>query len=125
MDPNYSLGHILPAAAKALTPEQFTAGLTLATRLVEQGIDPSYTLEYGLPAIAQASPTSEAFQANLQALEGLVIRLATRIHGNLIERTLPPAAEVLTPEQFNAGLALASRLAERGIDPSASPGLLS
>ncbi len=108
------LQEAIPVAARALTSEQFSNGLVLATSLAEREISPLHTLQSGLPAAAQVL-TLEQFAAGLT----LATRLAERgiYPSSILQSGLSAAAKALTPEQFMASLALATRLAERGIDP--------
>src|SRR5262249_36648752 len=103
-----TLEYVIPAVAKALTPEQFSAGLTLAVKLARSGISPADTLRYAIPAVPKASPTTEAFQGNLQAVEP---RVESHHPRAILAHIIPAAARTLTPQQFSAGLTLVVKLA--------------
>jgi hypothetical protein len=64
----------LPSAVRGLAPEWFRAAVGLAARLVRRRVDPACVLEHGLPVVTAASPTLDAFHANLAVLEELVAR---------------------------------------------------
>jgi len=81
IDPGPTLEFALPAAIKALSAEQFSSGLRLVARLSQQKIDCHELLGCGLPALALVSPTVEAWQTNLEALERFVVGLAEHKSG--------------------------------------------
>gem|GEM_PF-2281189 len=129
INPGNILKYGVPTVAQALkTPDQFQQATALATRLAEKGIDPYDTLQYGVPAARKSSTTLEELQANLNALEGLVMYLI----GEDIDRLslnhaigggVPAIAQASkTPEEFKANLValegLAIRLKEKEITPA-------
>lgn len=77
-------------------------------------------LEFVIPALAEASPTSNDLMNNLKALEELIGCLTERglyIGANPRDHEIPVIARSLTPEQFLAAISLAHRLADQGIHP--------
>ena len=80
----------------------------------------SRMLEFVIPALAEASPTSNDLMNNLKALEELIGCLTERglyIGANPRDHEIPVIARSLTPEQFLAAISLAHRLADQGINP--------
>ncbi len=119
-DPKLFIQRVLPAAADGLSAKQFTEGLELASRLSAAEINPTQTLQYGLPALAQNANSLDSFKTNLLYLEALV----TLLRDKGLERGKPffvavrTAARDLDTRQFTTSLVLATRLAEQGIDPA-------
>jgi len=103
------LEEILPRAIPGLNREQLRSTLDLAVRLVGRGINPTRALQYGLPAVREASLESgpRVFQRNLEILEELV----TRLEAVLEVQGLPGAA----PSRFPQMVLQAIQLSQQGI----------
>jgi len=107
----------LPAVAQALAPDEqrFAASVALAMQLANRKRDAYLALRYGLSLVAQASPTPEAFRANLQALAEFDLHPGARNFYSVesCDTASPVVAQASpTPEAFRANL---QALAEFGL----------
>jgi hypothetical protein len=111
---------ILPIAADGVKAPRFSEGLELASRLAESGVDPSQTLQYGLPILAQNANSDDAFKTNLLYLEALLAhqREKRMDTGKAFFVAVRTVAKELDTRQLTTSLVLATRLAEKGVDPS-------
>jgi hypothetical protein len=110
----------LPPVANALSWEQFLAALDLLLRLAIKKVHPEATLQYGLPALAKASCASGEFELNLRSLEQFVLSAVGRAQQKFPAALQNLSCDGLNGDQFRRGLQVATRLAQRGIDPNST-----
>lgn len=119
-DAKLFIQRILPIAAEGVKAPRFSEGLELASRIGGLGIDPSQTLQYGLPVLAQNANSNDAFKTNLLYLEALLAHLREKRmdSGKAFFVAIRTAAKELDTRQMTTSLVLATRMAEKGVDPS-------
>ena len=116
IDPALMLQSGLLRAATGLGDSGFCAAIDFASRLIEKKIDPTQALDYALPAAAKNSTEPAEFQANLEALERLIVACDGTVQVHFLHE-LTALAE-LDPDLFRGVIEAGTCLAENNFNPA-------